>query len=71
MFGGRPRIRPIWLKSCREYIGRGCDPSIKWVVPEFKDVLIQRLGGLHTIMYFIKVITEDNTTFGIAACQGR
>ena len=32
--------------------------ELKWVVPEYKDTLIPRLGGLHTSMYFLKVLGQ-------------
>jgi len=40
--------------------------ELKWVVPEFKDALIPRLGGLHISMNFLKVIGQHTEDIGLA-----
>ncbi|KAL9951254.1 hypothetical protein ACROYT_G043888 [Oculina patagonica] len=39
--------------------------ELKWVVPEYKDVLIPRLGGLHTSMNFLKVLGQHIQDSGL------
>ena len=38
---------------------------LKWVVPEYKDTLIPRLGGLHTSMTFLKVLGQHIQDSGL------
>jgi len=39
--------------------------ELKWVVPEYKDTLIPRLGGLHTSMNFLKVLGQHIQDSGL------
>ena len=39
--------------------------QLKWSVPEYRNVLIPRLGGLHTSLNFLKVIGQHNARFWI------
>ena len=39
--------------------------ELKWVVPEYKDCLIPRLGGLHTSMNFLKVLGQHTQDSGL------
>ena len=39
--------------------------ELKWTVPEFKDALIPRLGGLHISMNFLKVIGQHTEDIGL------
>ena len=40
--------------------------ELKWSVPEYKDILIPRLGGLHTSMNFLKVLYQHTHDSGLA-----
>ena len=40
--------------------------ELKWVIPEYKDTLIPRLGGLHTSMNFLKAIGQHIQGSGIS-----
>lgn len=39
--------------------------ELKWTVPEYKDILIPRLGGLHTTMNFLKVLGQHMEDTGL------
>ena len=39
--------------------------ELKWHVPEYQEFLIPRMGGLHTVMNFIKVIGQHIDSSGI------
>ena len=39
--------------------------ELKWVVPEYQDCLIPRLGGLHTSMNFLKVLGQHIQDSGL------
>jgi len=39
--------------------------ELKWVVPEYQDCLIPRLGGLHRSMNFLKVLGQHIQDFGL------
>ena len=41
--------------------------ELKWTVPEFKDALIPRLGGLHISMNFLKVIGQHTEDIGLVS----
>ena len=40
--------------------------ELKWIVPEYKDSLIPRLGGLHISMNFLKVLGQHMQDSGLA-----
>ena len=40
--------------------------KLKWSVPAYKDRLIPRLGGLHTLLNFLKVIGQHMQDSGLA-----
>ena len=39
--------------------------TLKWVVPEYQDCLIPRLGGRHTSMNFLKVLGQQIQDSGL------
>lgn len=39
--------------------------ELKWSVPEYKDILIPRLGGLHISMTFLKVLGQHMSDSGL------
>ena len=39
--------------------------ELKWVVPEYRNVLIPRLGGLHVSMNFLKILGQHMTDSGL------
>ena len=39
--------------------------ELKWTVPEYKDILIPRMGGLHISMNFLKVIGQHMEDSGL------
>lgn len=40
--------------------------DLKWTIPEYKDKLIPRLGGLHISMNFLKVVGQHTKDCGLA-----
>jgi hypothetical protein len=40
--------------------------ELKWTIPQYKDLLIPRLGGLHTAMNFLKVLGQHTADSGLA-----
>ena len=40
--------------------------ELKWTVPDYKDILIPRLGGLHTSMNFLKVLGQHTQDTGLS-----
>ena len=39
--------------------------QLKWLVPEYQDKLIPRLGGFHTSLNFLKVIGQHMASCGL------
>ena len=40
--------------------------ALKWTIPEYKDVLIPRLGGLHISMNFLKILGKHTQDSGLS-----
>lgn len=39
--------------------------ELKWYIPEYKDILIPRIGGLHTCMNFLRTVGQQMTDSGL------
>ena len=39
--------------------------NLKWSVPEYRERIVSRMGGLHTAMYFMKCIGDHMRSCGL------